>query len=245
MPFMYWSRCEEEFKKLLTETIFDNKFITENQKKIEKIFKRIYVINLFKNRPECKNIMNESFDMTFTLLLESTYSLFSGQCRASLLLLRSSLESGLHFAVEKERRWINENIDPNKKFEALDYRFNETQRKLRSDLEFFLPKENYPDYYLTIERCTTYYKQLCGIAHSTTKKNPISISYYYANLERDTLIEKEAFFKLYLDSLNTLFTLIYFLLRDSLNKWDTYELKEILKLLFKDKKVEKYIQYVK
>lgn len=245
MSVIYWSRCEDEFKKLLAETSFDNKFITENQQKINKIFKRIYVINLLKNRPECRNIMDETFHMTFTLLLESTYSLFSGQCRASLLLLRSALESGVHFAVEKERRWINENIDAGKQFEAVDYRFSETQKKLRSDLEFFLPEEEFSEYYLTLERCTTYYKKLCGIVHSTAKKMPISFSNYYANLEQDTLIEKEDFFKLYLDSLDTLFTLLYFLLRDSLNKWDTYELTDILRLLFKDKKVERYIKYIK
>lgn len=245
MSTAYWLRCEEEIQKLLTQTTFDKKFIEENEQKVKKIFKRIYVINLLKNRPECRSIMDNTFDMTFTLLLESTYSLFCGQCRASLLLLRSSLESGLKFVLEKERQWINENFDPKKTFEDIDYRFSETKRKLVYDIGSYVSNVDFPDYYLTIDRCTTYYKQLCGVVHSTSKSLPISFSYYYENLEQDTLIKKDDFFKLYLDSLDSLFTLLYFLLRERLNNWDTYELTEILRLLFKNSKVNRYLRYVK
>ncbi|CZR09463.1 hypothetical protein [Trichococcus ilyis] len=245
MTNTYAYNCYLEFEKLKQTVSFDKTFMFDNEIQIKRIFKRIYVINLLKNRPELKNILDEKFDMTFTLLLESSYSLFSGQCRSSLLLLRSSLESGLQFVTRKEREWILETVDQNIEFDEIDYRFVETKKKLIKDISPYVAESDYPEYYLTIDRCVSYYKKLCEIVHSTGSAIPINISYFYANLNENTLINKEKFFDLYSFSLDTLFTLLYFLLRLRLKEWDTYELKDILNVLYRDDKTEKYLNFVK
>ncbi|MGL9771527.1 hypothetical protein [Enterococcus sp. DIV0996a] len=241
----YSYNCKIEFDSLLKSTQFNKKFFEENQDDMKRVFKKIYIINLLKNRVELSKVLDEEFNMTFSLLLEASYSLYIGQCRGSLLLLRSSLESALQFVTRKERKWIIDTFGNRKEFDKLDYRFVETKKKLENDISSYLPREEYKDYYLTIERAVSYYKKLCEVVHSTKTAIPIQISSYYSNLEENTLIDKKKFFELFINSLDVLFTLIYFLLRENFKKWDTYDLINILKITYRDKKLEKYLSYMK
>ena len=235
-----------EYEKLLTQSSFNTDFIYNNNNEIKKIFNYIYIINLLKNRAETKRFFGTDFNMTFSLLLESSNSLYSGQCRASLLLLRSAQESTLQFITIKEREWILSNIDSSRQFIELDYRFTETKKKLVKDIKTSVDSNKYSEYYKNIDKTVTYYKKLCGVVHSTGKNIPVELSYYYSNLEVNTILEKKDFFELYLKSLECIFTLIYFLLRESFEKWDTYDLSDILKTIFKkDKKVQRFISFVK
>lgn len=245
MPNIHQQNCYKEFEQLMTSVKFDNEFTKKNKNKIKQIFSRIYTINMLKNRPEVKAIFDNEFDMTFTLLLESSYSLFSAQSRASLLLLRSSLEATLKFVTEKERNWIINLKGTNIEFQPLNYRFVETSNSLLNDIKIHVSKDKYPEYYKTIERSVTYYKQLCSIVHSNGVSIPVGLSYFYDELNENTLINKEEFFKLYISSLDTIFTLLYFLLRNSLVHWDTYELSDILSVMFKDNKKQRYLNYIK
>lgn len=237
--------CEEEFNNLIEMVTFDKSFLVKNRSQMKYYFKRLYVINLMKNRPELSGILDNEFDKPFSLLLESTFSLFSGQCRSSLLLLRTALESILHFCITKERVWIK-TINSEAIFESIDYRFSETKQKLVKDISAYVSKDEYSEYFCTIERCTFYYKKLSAIVHSTNSVSPILTSTFYTDLQGDTLINKEGFFKLYKDTLNNIFFLLYFLLRNYLEKWDTYDLKDILKVMFrKENQVNKTIKYIK
>ncbi|WP_249685361.1 hypothetical protein, partial [Bacillus velezensis] len=103
--------------------------ISSNQSEIKKVFGCIFIFNFFKNRVETKRYYNSEFNVTFSLLLESSYALLSGQCRRSLLLLRSTQEANYKSVLECERRIMKEH-DPTLAFEALDYRYGETQKKL-------------------------------------------------------------------------------------------------------------------
>lgn len=241
----YSLSCEKEFEKLIDSVTFDKRFLIENDTYLKYLFRRIYVINLLKNRPELHEVFDDMFDEPFSLLLESTFSIFSGQCRSSLLLLRTALESIFHFCTKKEREWIKTN-DSTAVFREIDYRFIDTKRKMVEDITPYISSEDYGEYFNTINRCVTYYKKLSGIVHSTNRKSPIQISTFYADLQGDTLIDKEKFFILYREALNNIFVLLYFLLRNHLEKWDTYDLKDILKVMYKkDKQVNRYLKYIK
>lgn len=237
--------CEKEFQKLMEAVTFDKKFLFENEAQMKYYFRRIYVINLLKNRLELSEIFDSEFNEPFSLLLESTFSMFSGQCRASLLLLRSALESIFHFCTIKERERIK-TIDSEAIFKEIDYRFIDTKQKFVEDITPYVSEVEYGEYFTTIERCTTYYKKLSSIVHSMNRKSPILISTFYVDLQEDTLIDKEDFFELYRETLNNIFVLLYFLLRNNLKEWDTYDLKDILKVIYKkEKQVQRYLGYIK
>ncbi|QIW51735.1 hypothetical protein [Pseudolactococcus raffinolactis] len=239
----YKKSCEEQFFKLLKEVKFDKKFLSENETRLIYIFKRIYVINLLKNRVELNTIFDENFEESFSLLLETTFSLFSGQYRASLLLLRTTLESVLKFITIKEREFIKSK-NPLVTFEKIDYRFSDTKRKLLNDIGNNIYR--YPDYSQTIEKSVTYYKNLSSVVHSVNKKKLLSFSSFYLDLQDETLVEKEYFFKLHTDTLNNIFTLLFFLSRKKFKNWDTYDLQNILKVMFKkENQIKKYMNYVK
>lgn len=237
--------CENEFQKLKGAVTFDKKFLLKNETQMKYFFRRIYVINLLKNRLELSDIFDGSFNEPFSLLLESTFSMFSGQCRASLLLLRSALESIFHFCTMKERERIK-TIDSDAIFNEIDYRFIDTKKKLVGDITPYVSEKEYGEYFTTIERCATYYKKLSGVVHSMNRKSPILISTFYVDLQEDTLIDIDDFFELYRETLNNIFVLLYFLLRSNLKEWDTYDLKDILKVVYKkERQVKRYLGYIK
>lgn len=241
----YSKNCYIEFQKLITQPNLNQKFVTENYVEVKRVFKRVYVINLLKNRPELQNIFDDSFDMTFSLILESSYALYTGQCRASLLLIRSALETALQFNITKEREWIVQNFEKEKVFQKIDYRFVETKKKLIGDIKEYVSEQEYSEYYLTIERSLSYYKKLSEVVHSSGSRVPLEISYFYQNLKEDTIIDKKKFFDLFSNSLETLFTLLYFLSRERFKNWDSYELRNILSVIFRGNKLERYIKFVK
>lgn len=236
--------CNDEFKLLLTTGSFNKEFIETNNTEIKKIFNYIFLINVIKNRVETRKYFAENFNMTFSLMLESSYALYTGQCRAALLLLRSAQETNFKFVLEREREMILK-IDPLKSFERLDYRFNDTKRKFLNDVIEFIPKQEYGEYYYTVERNLTYYKKLCGVAHSESSSIPVLNVNYYSNLYNDTLLSKDDYFKLFTEVLNAIFSLLFFMLRDSLRHWDSFELLELLHLVFGRKKSKRYMEIIK
>ncbi len=236
--------CDREFKILMNSGAFNRDFLEENHSEIKKIFNYIFLINYFKNRVETKNYFNENYKMTFSLILESSYALYTGQCRAALLLLRSAQETNFKFVLEQERGEILK-VDPSKTFDPLNYRFNETKTKFLKDIEGVISKTDFGEYYCTIERNLTYYKKLCGVVHSESTNIPVLNVSYYSNLYLDTILDKEDYFKLYTNTLNEIFALIFFLLRERLEKWDTYDLLGLLHLIYGKKKAARYIGIVK
>lgn len=242
----YNESISKEYQKLMDTVNFDLRFLKENKSEMYRVFKFVYIFNLLKNRAELKYVFSEKFNISYSLLLESTYSLFSGQTRASLLLLRSYQEAVLKFVVENEREWIIDEKDNTATFEAIDFRFTDTKRKLKEDLTPHLSSNISDAYFLELDRMETFYKNISGVVHSNSSKIPMNISEYYSNVQMDTILDKEKFFKLYLDTLETSFVIIYFMLRNNFKRWDTYQLKSILAIIFKnERKIDKYISYVK
>lgn len=238
------SMLEQEFEKLQRIDGMKIEFIEKNEIFMRKIFGYVFVLNYLKNKAETRRYFNAEFYMTFSLLLESIYALFSGQCRAALLLLRSALEANYKFVLERERQLMLE-INPNISFESLDYRFVETKRKFVDDLHHCLDDNKFEEYFISLDRGLTLYKALSGIVHSGSKSLPVMSVEYFSHLHEETIIDSDRFFKLFVSVLNNIFLLNYFMLRESLQNWDYYTLYNLLRLLHGDKRTKTLISIVK
>ena len=226
---------QQEFDKIKKKGAIKQKFMLTNQHEMKKTFGYIFAINYLKNKVETKKYFGSEFNMTFSLLLESLYALFTGQCRSSLLLLRSAQEANYKFVLERERQYMLEN-DSSLSFEPLDFRFIETKRKFVKDLEISVDKVAFKEYYSSIERNYTLYKQLSGVVHSQSAKIPVMSVEYFSKLHEETIIDNEAFFNLFHSTLNEIFLLNFFLIRESLRKWDSFVLCDLLKILYGNKR---------
>ncbi|WP_439196791.1 hypothetical protein [Bacillus velezensis] len=124
---------QREFEKMKILDGIKQQFLLTNENKMKKIFGYIFSINYFKNKIETRNYFGSEFNMSFSLLLESIYALFTGQCRSALLLLRSAQEANYKFVLEREREFMLNN-NSSISFDPLDFRFVETKRKFINDL---------------------------------------------------------------------------------------------------------------
>ncbi|MGE7594787.1 hypothetical protein ACQKMY_16585 [Peribacillus frigoritolerans] len=234
----------QEFIKLQTVEGIKQSFIVTNEDEIKKIFGYIFVMNYLKNRAETKRYFGSEFNMTFSLLLESNYALLTGQCRSALLLLRSAQEANFRFVLEKEREYML-GKDPTLTFERLDFRFIETKRKFVNDLQNSIDRRIFPEYYNSIERSNTLYQKLSGVVHSQSKNMPVMSVEFFSSLHEETIIDKQKYFDLFAASLNEMFILIFFMLRESLSRWDSYLLYELLRILYGKKRSHSLIKLVK
>lgn len=237
-------RFHNEFEKFIALEDAKKEFVSNNYAEVKKVFGRIFTINYFKNKVETKNYFDSAFNMTFTLLLESAYALLSGQCRSSLLLLRSAQESNYKYVLECERKMLKEK-NHNLTFNKLDYRFSETQKNFLKDIEPVADKQRFREYYKSIERNGTYYKKLSGIVHSGSENIPVMSVTYFSSLYKNTILDKSEFFDLYNKVLNEIFLIDFFLMRESLIKWDYYMLYNALRVSFGDKRAKTLIKIVK
>ncbi|KZB89876.1 hypothetical protein A2U94_19185 [Bacillus sp. VT 712] len=235
---------QKEFDRVKDFKDTKQEFVLSNHDNIEKIFGYVFIINYFKKRAETKRYFGNAFNMTFSLLLESFYALVTGQCRSALLLLRSAQEANYRFVLERERIFMSEN-DSSLSFEPLDFRFIDTKRKFIKDLQHCLDKNTFKEYYDSIERNYTLYKQLSGVVHSQAANIPIMSVDYFSDLYKDTIIDRERFFKLFSSTLNEIFLLDFFLMRESLSRWDSFLLYEVLRTLYGNKRTNTLIKIVK
>ncbi|WP_176345210.1 hypothetical protein [Priestia aryabhattai] len=235
---------QKEFEKIKKLDGIKQEFVLTNESEIRKIFGYIFSINYLKNKIETKRYFGSEFNMPFSLLLESTYALFTGQCRSALLLLRSAQEANYKFVLEREREFMLAN-NSSLSFEPLDFRFVETKRKFINDLQYCLDKRDYKEYYNSVERNLTLYQRLSGIVHSKSKNLPVMSVEYFSSLHEETIIDNEEFFKLFCSVLNEIFLLDFFLIRESLNKWDYFILYNLLRILYGDKRSKTLIRIIK
>ncbi|WOV85014.1 hypothetical protein PGH26_03540 [Sporosarcina jeotgali] len=167
-------KAQTEFVKFIELVDVKKEFIFNNKKELTKVFSYLFVVNSLRNRVETKRFFNTEFNMTFSLLLESSFALFTGQCRSALLMLRSAQEANFKFVLERERElMIMEKTSEN--FEDLDYRFSETYKKFSKDIKGCVDENRYQEYYKTIDRNLTFYKKLSGVVHSGVKVLPVLI----------------------------------------------------------------------
>lgn len=234
----------QEFIKLQNIEGVKQSFIVTNEDEIKKIFGYIFVINHLKNRAETKRYFATEYNMTFSLFLESTFALLTGQCRSALLLLRSAQEANFKFVLEREREFMLRE-DSTLSFESLDFRFIETKRKFINDLQYSLDRGKFSDYYSSIERSYTLYQKLSGVVHSQSKNMPVMSVEYFSSLHEETIIDKQEYFNLFSASLNEMFLLTFFMLRESLNNWDSYVLFDLLRILYGKKRSQSLIKLVK
>ncbi|MCI1696805.1 hypothetical protein [Aneurinibacillus aneurinilyticus] len=235
---------QKEFEKMQSLDGIKQQFISNNESAIKKIFGYIFSINYLKNKVETRRYFSSEFNMTFSLLLESIYALFTGQCRSALLLLRSAQEANYKFVLEREREFMlvkNSSIS----FEPLDYRFIETKKKFISDLQNCLDKTDFKEYYISVERNLTLYKRLSGIVHSGSKSLPVMSVEYFSKLHEETIVDSKEFFNLFCSVLNEIFLLNFFLIRESLSKWDYYAVYNLLRIIYGDKRSKTLIGIVK
>ncbi len=232
-----------EFEKL-TYLLNDSQFLSNYYDDCFKIFRHIYLVNHFKNRVETKKFFDSNFDIAFSLLLESFFALYSGHIKAAMVILRSSQEMTLKSIIFQERKKIK-CINENAKFEELDFRYTENKTRLKNDIRPYLSKEFYDLYSSKIDQSHTLYKELSGIVHSGNKKLNFKLHTYFSSLVEDNNNISEKI-KLYIKVLKNINDLICFMMRDSLEKWDTYELNELFSLTIKKEKSRKnYIDMLK
>lgn len=233
-----------EFEKLLKIEGVNKKFISDNYEQIIKTFSYVFIINVFKNKVETKSYFNAEFNMTFSLLLEAIFALYTGQCRSALLLLRSAQEANFVYVLEQERKYIIEE-NPSITFRDLDFRFVETTRSFLNDIKISVDEDKFKEYYQSIERNLTYYKTLSGIVHSQSIKVPLMNVEYFSKMYENTIIDTMSYFNLFNNVLEEIFLLNYFMLRKSLFHWDYYELYSLLNITFGRKRTNALIKIVK
>lgn len=159
-------------------------------------------------------------------------------------MLRSAQESNLRYVLEKEREFIK--IEkPEITFQSLDFRFKDTCNKFLADIENEVDKEKFSEYYLTINRNLTFYKNLSGVVHSESSVVPISPVAYFSKLHENTIVNIVKYFKLFLNVIEQIFLLNYFLIRKSLIHWDKYDLQNILLIISGKKRTETLIRIIK
>lgn len=233
-----------EFEKLIEVEGVNKKFIFDNNEEVTKTFSYVFMINVFKNKAETRSYFNDEFNMTFSLLLEAIFALYTGQCRSALLLLRSAQEANFIYVLEQERKFIN-NEDPSITFRDLDFRFVETKRSFLNDIKFSVDEAKFKEYYQSIERNLTHYKTLSGVVHSQSIKVPLMNVEYFSKLYENTIIDTTSYFNLFNNVLEEIFLLNYFMLRKSLIHWDYYELYALLNIVFGRRRTDALIKIVK
>lgn len=227
------NQSKVQFDKLISLLDGKSGYINEHYNKMFKIFNYIYVINHFKNRAKTKHYFNSHFNIAFSLMIESAFLLYSKHEKASLLMLRSAQEMTLKSIIFQEREWIKSKKN-NNSFDKLDFRFNENKKVLVKDLELFLPKE-YREYYTELDRSVQIYKKLSGIVHSSNKTMEFQMYKYFSSLLEDFNYTDEII-DIFIRTFKNLLTLICYMLRRSLKRWDTYELNDILSVVIKKEK---------
>lgn len=236
--------CDNEFEKALSKPSIKKEFVEKNLKDMKQIFRYLFVVNYFKNRAETKVYFGNEYNVVYSLFLESVYALYTGQCRSALLLLRSTQEANFRHVLSKEREWIR-SFDKEVQFEELNFRFVETAKKFQSDLTPYLDREKYELYFKTIESNLTHYKNLCGVVHSESSNQPVANVDYFSNVVGDTIVNEQKYFKLYIDTLDDMLTLIIFLLRQRFHEWDSYDLLNIFGAVYGKKRKHSLLSYVK
>lgn len=124
---------EIEYNKAILKPGIKTVFIENKFEDMKQIFGYLFIVNYFKNRVETKHFFGPEFNIVYSLLLESVYALYTGQCRSALLLLRSTQEANFRHVLLKEREWIH-SFNTDQQFESLNFRFVEssTLRKFKS-----------------------------------------------------------------------------------------------------------------
>ncbi|WP_204254311.1 hypothetical protein [Mammaliicoccus sciuri] len=227
------NQSKVQFDKLMSLLEEKNEYIKDHYNKMFKIFNYIYLINHFKNRAETKHYFNSHFNIAFSLMIESTFLLYSKHEKASLLMLRSAQEMTLKSIIYQEREWIKSKKN-DYTFDKLDFRFNENKKILVKDLELFLPKE-YKEYYTELDRTLEIYKKLSGIVHSTNETMEFQMYRYFSSL-LENINYTDKIIDIFIRTFKNLLTLICYMLRESIKKWDTYELNDILSVVIKKEK---------
>jgi len=236
--------CENEFQKAISKPGIKVEFIEKNSDYMKQIFRYLFVINYFKNRAETKSFFDTKFNIVYSLLLESIYALYSGQCRSALLLLRSAQEANFRHVLSKERDWIR-SFNNEAKFTPLNFRFVETASNYRTDLGAYLNPEKYDMYYKVIDQSLTHYKHLCSVVHSLSTQQPVANVDYFSSVTGDTIIDEKKYFNLYLDTLDTILILIILLVRERFKAWDSYDLQNIFRSVYGKKRSLTMLKYVK
>ena len=240
----YVSRFNSEYDIFLHLEEISQEVIHSNGALIKKVFKHLYVINVFKNRIETRDFFDIEFEFTLSLLIESLHALSTGQTRAALLLLRSALESSVKFSMNKEREMINSS-DPDIKFEIVNKNFKSTVSNYRNDINYLSVKSFYNNYLSTIDRVYNLYSDLSSVTHSNSTTIPIDINNYIVDIKKGVLSDQSSYTNAYIRTLDCIFVLLIYSARNYISRIDSYQLQSIFIVLFKQRKTLKLCNELK
>ena len=224
-----------DFKRTLPKDIADDE---EKIKYIKCLYRKIYLLNLLKNRSELADkTCNNYFKVSFSCILESFHLFINKDLRAAYLVLRVSIESYLKFVL---LNFIN-NYN-------LKHKVNERNFSINYDLLIDILSDTKELDCFNIEHSlevfSNYYSRLSSLAHANT--NLID------NFNPEYLFEipchSEKIFKEFYNIFKTLVELYAKLLipicLNSFVNWDLIVLKRILKVGLSNKAINDIINNI-
>lgn len=192
----------------------------------KKIFLYLYVVWYFSNRNELKNYLKDDyFIYSCSFIYEAYISFILNQQTAVSLLLRSSMENFLKFLLHH----YGLDIDPT--------RFKSNASKLRKKITNENSRRR-------IDRLVTIYGNISSISHSANGEKIDIIKFFSSTIiSSENICEKTS-----INFKRILMVYDYFILtlcKDSLKKWDTPDLANILNVSFKPNKVQSIVACLK
>lgn len=218
----YMQRAEYQSNNFRTQSI--PKLVTCSQsiskKSFNKSYNHIFVLNLFKSRPELRRFWNDYFDWSMSFLFEAFISASLAQKNSCYLLLRSSLENFVKFLV----------VAINKRDEINDRGFK--------DNNHIILTHDWSNIHLNpLTKINTFqndYERFSKLSHSAINLSSEAIINYFDKTSEnfseqfnDSMIEFRSLSKKYI-------YLIICICEDSFISWNQEELRLILKMIYKD-----------
>lgn len=188
-------------------------------KKESKTFLRVYVLWSLSKRPELEKwLHNNYYVVSLSFLLEAFTCLMLNQTSGAQLLLRSSVENFIKFCLSTENLTID------------NTRFKQNLKSLRTVY-------NDEKILQHISKLETIYHDLSKLSHSASSSE-ISIVNYIGQTLNVTELEFTNTITYIRKIIDIYLLFIFTICRESLKKWDSSDLRNTLKIGFKDNKVK-------
>lgn len=222
--------CQKQFEMVL-EGIKCELIKEYKLEDIEKCFSYLYIVNYVSKKYVLRNFFKHiAFNVSYSCLIESFLLLLENHPRGSALVLRSALESFLKGIIETAGQG--------------KYTINEKSYVANKNTMDKVIEEEIPDKYQGIFKATnsqmyTVYGKLSGLSHSLTTESQRNLLLYFSdtiNLNKPII---DSVFEKLIVVLDSIFLSCLLITWSSLEKWERVELKEVLKVVFGEKRAEK------
>lgn len=200
---------------------------------VEKCFSYLYAINFLSKKIVLRSFFsNTAYNVSYACLIESFKLLLENHPRGSALVLRSALENFLKSIIETAGQGHYE-------IHEKSYLANKnTMDKLIGNI---FPSKYQQMFKTTNTQMYTAYGKLSGLSHSLTTASKENLLLYFSDTSH--LNEKiiDNVFGNFLAVLEYIFSSCLLITWSSLENWEREELKEVLLVVFGEKRTEKML----